>query len=209
MAGKAHFPQPPAHYVETIEALLEGGKGLVLLNHATVQWPAWPLWREITGTSFMLAEGELNGETVPGSGYRGGAGEPHRNTTHRLTPVDASHPVCAGLEDGFEITDELYLKTPGFETRPDILPLFRSNYDFSPANFNPPPLAPAEQQKNWNHPRGSNLITWAKRTRNSPVLATESGDGPAAYSNPAFRRFLENAIRWVASDDAKQWARNG
>jgi len=209
MDGKAHFPQPPAHYVETIEALLEGGKGLVLLNHATVQWPAWPLWREITGTSFMLAEGELNGETVPGSGYRGGAGEPHRNTTHRLTPVDASHPVCAGLEDGFEITDELYLKTPGFETRPDILPLFRSNYDFSPANFNPPPLAPAEQQKNWNHPRGSNLITWAKRTRNSPVLATESGDGPAAYSNPAFRRFLENAIRWVASDDAKQWARNG
>ena len=39
------FPQPPAHYAETVEALLEQGVGLVLSNHATVQWPGWPLWR--------------------------------------------------------------------------------------------------------------------------------------------------------------------
>ena len=207
MDGKAHFPEPPADYVKAIEALLESGMGLVLLNHATVQWPAWPLWREITGTSFMLAEGELNGQTVPGSGYRGGAGEPHRNATHMLTPVDPSHPVAEGLGAGFEITDELYLKTAGFEDNPDILPLFRSDYDFSPENFNPPPLAPEEQQKNWSHPAGSNLITWAKRTRNSPVIATESGDGPEAYGNPEFRKFLMNAIRWVASDEAKTWVK--
>ncbi|MDA0339453.1 MAG: ThuA domain-containing protein, partial [Proteobacteria bacterium] len=194
--GGANFVSPPDDYVKTINALVESGMGMVLLNHATVQWPAWPYWREITGTSFMLTEGELYGETAPGSGYRGGGGEPERNATHRLIPVDPTHPVCAGLEAGFEITDELYIKTAGFEDDRDILPLFRSDYDFVKENFNPPPLAPAEEQANWDHPRGSNLITWAKRTGNSPVVATESGDGPLAYANPAFRLFLTNAIKW-------------
>ena len=110
---------------------------------------------------------------------------------------------------GFEITDELYIKTSGFESRSDVLPLFRSDYDFVKENFNPPPLAPAEEQANWDHAPGSNLITWAKRTGNSPIVATESGDGPAAYSNPQFRRFLKNAIQWVASDEAKAWAKQG
>ena len=201
------FPMPPSAYEEAVETLLDNGVGLMLSNHATVQWPGWPLWREISGTSFMLQEGELYGEVVPGSGYRGGGGEPERDATHRLTPVDASHPVAAGLADGFEIVDELYIKTDGFEQNPDILPLFRSDYDFSSANFNPPPYASAEEKAAWNHPRGSNLITWAKRTRNAPVIATEAGDGPKAYANPAFRRFLENALQWLASDDAKAWAR--
>jgi hypothetical protein len=203
------FPMPPQHYVETVEALLENGVGLVLSNHATVQWPGWPLWREISGTSFMLGQGELYGEVVPGSGYRGGGGEPERNARHRLAPVDPTHPVAAGLEDGFEIADELYIKTAGFERNPDIVPLFRSDYDFSAENFNPPPYASAEEQAAWDHPRGSDLITWAKRTGNSPVVVTEAGDGPEAYANPAFRRFLENALGWVASDEAKAWARGG
>ena len=203
------FPQPPAHYVETVQALLDNGVGLMLSNHATVQWPGWPLWREISGTSFMLQDGELRGEQVPGSGYRGGGGEPERNARHTLTPVDPGHPVAAGLEGGFEIVDELYIKTAGFESDPDILPLFRSDYDFSQENFNPPPYASPEEQAKWVHPQGSNLITWAKRTGNSPVIATEAGDSPAAYANPQFRRFLENALTWVASDEAKSWARDG
>jgi hypothetical protein len=198
--------EPPADYVAAIEALLEAGKGLVLLNHALVQWPQWPLWREITGGTFRLTAGEVNGKTVPGSGYRGGAGEPHRNATHRLTPAQASHPVTAGLEGGFEITDELYLRTPLAQS-PDIVPLLRSDYAFVQANFNPPPLAPKAEQQAWSHPDGDSTIVWAKRTRNSPVVASEAGDGPAAYANPAFRRLLDNALHWVASDEARAWAR--
>lgn len=205
--GEAQFPDPPQHTVDIIEALLESGKGLVLVNHAIVSWPSWPLWREITGTSFMLlAEGELNGETVPCSGYRGGIIEPERNVTHRMTAEDPSHPVCAGLEAGFEITDELYLKTPGFENHPDILPLFRSDYDFSPRNFNRVPLVALADEQSWDHPQGSNLIAWAKRTGNSPVVASEAGDTPMAFANLSFRKFLENALKWVASDEAKAWA---
>ncbi len=198
---------PPPEYVKAIEALLENGKGLVLLNHALVQWPMWPLWREISGNTFRLTAGEVDGRQVPGSGYRGGGGEPHRNATHRLTPVDPSHPVVAGLEAGFEISDELYLRTP-LAKSPDIVPLLKSDYAFTRANFNPPPLAPKSEQDGWDHPDGDNTIVWAKRTRNSPVVASEAGDGPAAYNNPAFRRLLDNAIKWVASDAAHAWARS-
>ena len=196
---------PPADYVMAIEALLESGKGLVLLNHALVQWPLWPLWREISGSTFMLAEGELQGRRLPGSGYRGGAGEPHRNVTHRLSPVDPAHPVVAGLGDGFVITDELYLRLP-HRPSADIIPLLISDYEFTQANFNPPPLAPKDQQQAWRHPDGDNLVVWAKRTRNSPVVASEAGDGPPAYNNPAFRQMLSNAIAWVASQEARTWA---
>jgi len=196
---------PPADYVRSIEALLDSGKGLVLLNHALVQWPMWPLWREMTGTTFRLTAGEANGRQVPGSGYRGGAGEPHRNAVHRLAPVETGHPVAKGLEGGFEIADELYIRTPLAQSS-DIAPLFASDYVFTQANFNPPPLAPKAEQDAWSHPDGDNVIVWAKRTRKSPVVACEAGDGPPAYANPAFRRLVSNAIAWVASPEARAWA---
>lgn len=200
--------EPPADYVRAIEALLASGKGLVLFNHALVQWPLWPLWREISGTTFRLTEGEVNGVKVPGSGYRGGGGEPHRNATHHLTPVDPSHPVAAGLEKGLTLTDELYLRTP-LAASDDIVPLFRSDYAFTRANFNPPPLAPKEEQERWNHPDGDNINVWAKRSRGAPVVACEGGDGPPAYANPDFRRLVENAVKWVASPEARAWAKAG
>ncbi len=100
---------PPERFRIAVEGLLARGTGLVLLNHATVSWPYWPLWRRISGTSFMLRQGTLDGTVVPGSGYRGGHG-PLPNATVHLHP-QGNHPVLDGLEAGFEITDELYLKT--------------------------------------------------------------------------------------------------
>lgn len=196
---------PPADYVRSIEALLERGTGLVLLNHATVSWPQWPLWRQITGSSFMLRAGTLDGEWVPGSGYRGGHG-PHPNPTLRLVPQADGHPVLAGLEDGFEITDEIYLKTPGFERH--VLPLLRGDYPFVADNFTPPPLAPAMERTGWNHPPGSDLLVWANATGSSPIVASDLGDSRAAFGNPSFRRLLVNALTWVASADARTWVRD-
>lgn len=203
--GNLAAAQPPADYVRSIEALLESGKGLILLNHALVQWPLWPLWREISGTTFRLTQVEVDGKIVPGSGFRGGAGEPHRNVTHRLTPVSGGHPVTRGLEDGFEITDEVYLRTP-LARSADTVPLLTSDYQFTQANFTPPPLAPKAEQAAWSHGDGDNVIVWARRVRNSPVVASEAGDGPPAYGNPGFRHLLGNAIAWVASADARAWA---
>jgi len=193
---------PPDGYRASIAALVQRGVGLVLLNHATVSWPQWPLWRRISGSSFMLRSGELDGQTVPGSGYRGGQG-PHPNPTLKLIP-QCKHPVLAGLEGGFEITDEIYLKTDGFERR--VVPLLRGDYDFVAGNFTPPPLAPPEEQANWNHPPGSNLVVWAHSVEASPVVASDLGDGPVAFDNPAFRKLLEQALRWTASPAARSWA---
>jgi hypothetical protein len=195
---------PSDDYRNSIEALLERGTGLVLLNHATVSWPNWPLWRQITGSSYMLKAGELNGIAVPGSGYRGGHG-PHPNPTYSLVP-EGSHPVLAGLEGGFELTDELYLKTPGFEDR--VLPLMRADYPFESERFTPPPLAPPEEQQNWQHPTGSNLLVWANSVGSSPIVISEPGDGPQAFGNPGYRRLIENALHWTGSPEARQWARS-
>ena len=195
---------PPAAYVTAIEGLLEAGKGLILVNHATVSWPLWPLWRQISGSSFMLTAGELNGVRVPGSGYRGGHG-PLPNATLQLVPQQA-HPVLEGLQQGFEITDELYLKTSAYEA--DVVPLMRGDYDFVVENFTPPPLAPADEQASWDHPPGSDLLVWANACRNSPVVVSDVGDSPLAYDNPNYRRLLANAITWLASDEAKQWAKD-
>ena len=62
----------------------------------------------------MLRAGELDGQQVPGSGYRGGHG-PLPNASVMASP-QSEYPVLAGLQAGFEITDELYLKTFDFES---------------------------------------------------------------------------------------------
>ncbi len=199
----------PEDYKASIEALIESGKGIVMMNHATLQWPAWEGWREISGSSFRLGgEGEVFGEIVPASGYRGGGGEPERNGHHHLSPVQKGHPVLEGLEDGFDIVDEIYIKTKGFESRPGILPLMRSDYPMVKENFNAP-VASAEERAKWDHPEGSDLIVWANKAGNSPVVAMDAGDGPEAYANPQFRRLLNNAIHWVASDNARAWVQSG
>jgi len=200
--GSDQSGQPSEAFAANIDAMLDRGIGLVLLNHATVAWPHWSRWREITGSSFMLMAGELNGVRLPGSGYRGGHG-PHPNPTFELIP-QGQHPVLDGLEDGFEITDEIYLKTADFE--PAVLPLLRGDYPFEAANFTPPPMAPADEQNNWQHPDGSDLLVWANAVASSPIVVSELGDSPSAFGNPGFRKLLENALRWSASADARRWA---
>lgn len=193
---------PTQDYKRSIEALLESGTGLVLLNHGTVSWPHWPLWRKIHGSSFLLSAGEVFGDAVPGSGYRGGHG-PHPNPTFKLSAVDPDHPVLAGLAQGFEVTDEIYIKSANFESR--VLPLMRSDYDYVSENFTAPPLASPEEQETWQHPPGSNLVVWANAAGNSPVVASDIGDSPEAFGNPGFRRLLKNSLQWVASQEARTW----
>ncbi|MCH2670609.1 MAG: ThuA domain-containing protein [Gammaproteobacteria bacterium] len=196
---------PSDDYRHSIEQLVESGKGMVLLNHGTVGWPLWPLWRQIHGSSFMLKEGDLDGVVTPGSGYRGGHG-PHPNPTFKLTPEDPEHPVVEGLENGFTVTDEIYIRSPSFEN--NVLPLMRSDYEYVASNFTPPPLAPPEEQASWDHPPGSNLVVWANAVGNAPVVASDIGDSPEAFGNPGFRRLLKNALKWVGSQEARDWAAN-
>lgn len=201
LAGGAGVPT--AEYAAAVNALLVAGVGCVLLNHATVSWAEWPTWRDLSGSSFLLRQGELRGQQTPGSGYRGGHG-PLSNATVPLVATK-SHPVLAGLEQGFEITDELYLKSANYGD--NVVPLLRGDYAFEQRNFSPPPLASAEEQGNWQHPPGSDVLVWANALQNSPIVATDLGDGPTAFGNPGFRTLLANALHWVSSPDARAWAK--
>jgi uncharacterized protein len=58
----------------------------------------------------------------------------------------------------------------------------------------------------WSHDEGSNLVGWCKRARKAPLVYLQPGDGPATYADANYRRLIANAIRWVASPDAKAWA---
>lgn len=206
-AGASHdggdpHGQPPADFAAAIEAHLARGTGMLLMNHATVSWPHWDRWRALSASPFMLSAGTLDGVAVPGSGYRGAHG-PLPDATVGLSPA-SDHPVLKGLPERFEITDELYLKTSAFETQ--VAPLLRADYAFEDRNFSPPPLASEAEQASWTHPPGSNLLAWANALGASPIVVSELGDGPAAYSNPAFATFVGNSIHWLASGAGRQWA---
>ncbi len=185
------FSQPSEPLVRGMEELLEAGQGFVFLHHALAGWPAWRRYGEIAGARFLYAPGELEGRSLPDSGYRHGV-------THRVRPADPSHPVLAGLEEGFEIEDELYLFTV-FEDR--VTPLLRSDYDFVDDNFFSAARAVRGEmfsREGWSHPPGSDLVAWAQDVARSRIVSIACGDGASAYANPGFRRLVENAIRWVA-----------
>jgi type 1 glutamine amidotransferase len=199
-AGAPHFEPPSPAYQKGFRELLDRGQGIVFLHHAIAGWPSWPEYSEIMGGRFLYQPGELRGEQWPDSGYR-------HAVTHRVRAEAPGHPVLAGLEDGFEIEDELYL-CPIFED--EVTPLLRSDHVFEDSGFYS--AAQALQGKlysneGWSHPKGSNLVAWCKRAGASPIVTILCGDSANAYANPGFRKLVENAIRWVASEEAHAWAR--
>ena len=89
-------------------------------------------------------------------------------------------------------------------------PLLRSDYVFTDDNFYSAARAVAGDmysREGWRHPDGSDQVVWIKHYGASPIVYIQGGDDPEAYANPHFQRLLHNAVRWVASEEAHQWAR--
>jgi len=191
--------EPPADYAEGFRGMLEEGQGFVFLHHAMSAWPVWPLWVDVLGGRWHYLPGELDGRQWPASGYT-------VESPHHVSCVDPSHPVCAGVEEGFDIVDEMYLN-PIREDR--IVPLFRTDFDMSPEHFYSGELAVRGRlwaRDGWTHPRGGGVIGWVKSAGLSPIVYFQPGHGSSAYANAGFRRVLTNAIAWVGSDEARHWA---
>jgi hypothetical protein len=109
----------------------------------------------------------------------------------------ARHPVTAGLDNGFAITDELYLAEI-FEDTLD--PLMRSDHAFVADEFYSAGRAMAGQlysREGWTHSPGSNLIAWTRQEKASRIVTVQCGDGPAAYANAGYRTLLGNALAWL------------
>jgi hypothetical protein len=197
----ATFPEPSEETRAGLTALLEAGIGLVAMHHAIAGWPAWPRYAEIVGGRFHYQPAELLGRAYPDSGYR-------FDVTHHVEVLAPDHPVCAGLGEGFDLTDELYL-APVMEDR--VVPLLRTTFDMGdPSRFFSADLAirgRRDANEGWTHPRGSDLVGWAKHAGSSPLVYLQFGDGPVTYADASFRRVLANAIEWVATPEAHAWAR--
>ncbi len=194
------FELPPPGYASGIVEMLEAGQGIVFLHHAMSAWPAWSLWPKIVGGRWHYMPGELDGTQFPASGYT-------RELEHHILAVDPGHPICAGLEEGFSIVDEVYLNPVLTEI---IHPILRTDYPMDSSAFFSGQLAITGHMYSsdgWSHPSGTGLVGWVKTAGQSPIAYLQPGHGPAAYGNAAFRTLLSNAIGWVASDDAREWAR--
>jgi type 1 glutamine amidotransferase len=191
----APAPEFQRHLLE----LLERGMGFVFMHHAIAGWPTWPEYAEIVGGRFLYRPAVLRGRDCLDSGYR-------HAVRYRARAV-AEHPVLAGVEREFELVDELYL---GEVFDDSIQPLLVSDFDFNASQFYSAYRAVTGEplsNRDWPHSPGSNTIAWVKHYRNSPIVYLQPGDGPDAYDNPNIRRLVANAVRWVASASARNWAR--
>ena len=81
-----------------------------------------------------------------------------------------THPITEGLKD-FEIDDETY---KGFYVNPGVTTLLRVD-----------------------HPKSGPVIGWEHEYGKARVAYIQPGHGPTAYSNPNYRRLVENAINWA------------
>ncbi len=191
--------EPRPAYREGLRLLQDAGVGLVFMHHSLAAWPGWPEYADLLGGRFLYRPARVRNRDWPDSGYR-------HKVRHQLR-VAAQHPVTRGLPASFDMVDELYL-CPVFEQ--DVEPLLRSDQDFREEHFYSAARAVAGEmhsRRDWSHPPGSNLVAWYRAAGNSPLVYIQGGDDAEALGNEYFRRLLENAVRWVASEDAREWAR--
>lgn len=91
-----------------------------------------------------------------------------------VTVLNKTHPATAGL-DNFTLTDEIYW---GFRVGNDVTPLLGTTQE-----------------------KSGKVLAWAKTAEKSRLVYLQLGHGPSAWSNENYRKFLAQAIHWVAGKD--------
>lgn len=193
---------PPDYFTRGFAALLAEGKGIVALHHAIAGWPAWPTYAEAMGGAFLYKSHQIRGVERPDSGYVG-------DVTYSVRVADGNHPVVAGLPSRFDLTDELYLNE--LFDDPTIVPLLYRDTAVPPERFASAMRAVRRitqgEGEPWKPPQQKSLIGWAKAADASPLVYLQPGDTPHTYADPHYRQLVGNAIRWVASPAARDWAK--
>lgn len=140
--GPPRLLDPPEVFRKEFLETVERGHGFVFLHHALAAWPTWEEYGDVMGGRFRF----VRDEGRPDSGYR------HAVRQH-ISPVSPGHPVLAGLEDGFEIEDELYLAEVADE---GIMPLLATDAELTDRTLWSTWNAVVGRRDNndgWTHPR--------------------------------------------------------
>jgi hypothetical protein len=120
-----------------------------------------------------------------------------------------NHPVLSDVPARFELRDELYAMEI-LEEEEELFPLIVRETDVDPALFqsasNAVRRVSADEAAPWVPPRDNRLLGWVKRAGNSPVVYLQPGDNAATFAGETYRHLVGNALRWVASEDARAWA---
>lgn len=181
------------------EALLAEGKGIVALHHAIAGWPAWPGYAEALGGTFLYKPMAVRGEERLDSRYAA-------DVAYSVRIAADDHPVLAGLPAQFDLVDELYLH----EIFDDgsLVPLLHLDSEVPADRFLSATCAVRRLAQDRPHraPKPQQLLGWAKAAGASPLVYLQPGDGAATYADPNYRTLVGNAIRWVASKEARDWA---
>ena len=187
------FPEPTTDQRGVFDELQQRGIGMVFMHHAVASWPAWAGFAELVGGRFHYQPATLRGIDYPDSGYV-------FDVTHTVEVIDSAHPICEGLDESFELTDELYC-FPVFAE--DVVPIMRTRFPVNdPTRFFSADKAIRGQlnsNADWTHPAGSDLVAWVKQAGNSRLAYLQFGDGPVTYGDANFRRIVRNTILWAAS----------
>jgi uncharacterized protein len=89
---------------------------------------------------------------------------------------DRQHQITRGITD-FEILDEVY---GGVEILPGVKPLLGTT-----------------------NPKSMRYVAWTNHYGNSEVLYIQLGHGPSGYSNPNYRKLIQQAIEWSAAHHSR------
>lgn len=197
------FVEPDAALKTGFEALLAEGKGIVALHHAIAGWPAWPAYAEALGGIFLYKPAVVRGVLRAESGYA-------ERISYGVRPAACDHPVLEDLPERFQLTDELY----SYEVFDDaaVIPLLHRDPpggdEFYASALRAVRRLPQDGVALPAKGASAAPLGWAKAAGASPLVYLQPGDGPDTYANPHYRLLIENAVRWVASDEARAWARS-
>lgn len=177
--------EPPEVFRSDFMRLVDRGHGFVFMHHALAAWPTWPEYGSVIGGRFRFVRDVEH----PDSGYR-------HAVEQRISVID-DHPIVAGIEGGFTITDEVYLADVDTDV---IIPLLVTDAELTDrtvwSTWNAV-LGKRDTNDGWKHPKGSQVVAWVREHPRSRIVYFQFGDSPTAFANPAFRRLLANALHWV------------
>jgi type 1 glutamine amidotransferase len=163
------YPRTTPDERRKILDLVGRGQGFVVLHHALATYSDWPEFSRLIGGRYFLKPESWDGVDRKGGSYI--------HDIHETVKVaDPEHPVTRGIAD-FGIVDETY---KGYWVDPRAHVLLTTEE------------ATSERALAWCREQGRSRIVYAQLGHGGPRGAE------SAFTNPAYKRLVGNAIRWVS-----------